>query len=63
MKDDEKVEILLKNIADAVNAAPLPLSVKALALENVLFRVKEVMLQEKLSSDQKSQVSSEGDAK
>ena len=43
MSDDEKVNSLLESIADAVNKAQLPLSVKSLALENILFRVQGAM--------------------
>lgn len=43
MSDDEKVNSLLQSIADVVNKAQLPLSVKALALENILFRVQGAM--------------------
>lgn len=43
MSDDEKVNSLLQSIADVVNKAQLPLSVKSLALENILFRVQGAM--------------------
>lgn len=43
MSDNEKVNSLLQSIADVVNKAQLPLSVKSLALENILFRVQGAM--------------------
>ena len=55
MSDDEKVNSLLQSIADVVNKAQLPLSVKSLALENILFRLQGAMqAQEKAqNSEQK----------
>lgn len=43
MTDDERIQALQAALVDAVNAATLPLSVKALALENLLLRVKVAM--------------------
>lgn len=39
MNDNEKVEALLEGLLGQINAAALPLAVKALALENLLLRV------------------------
>lgn len=39
MTDDERVAALQTALVDAVNASRLPLSVKALALENLLLRI------------------------
>lgn len=39
MTDDERVAALQRALVDAVNASRLPLSVKALALENLLLRI------------------------
>lgn len=46
MNDNEKIERLVSSIVSAVNEAQLPLGVKALALENVLFRVKSAIWQQ-----------------
>lgn len=43
MTDYERVAALQTALVDAVNASRLPLSVKALALENLLLRVKLTM--------------------
>ena len=39
MTDDERVAALQTALVDAVNASRLPLSVKGLALENLLLRI------------------------
>lgn len=43
MTDDERVQTLQDALMDAVNASRLPLSVKALALENLLLRIHAAM--------------------
>ena len=43
MNDNEKMEVLVDSLLRDVNAADLPLGVKALALENLLLRVKMAM--------------------
>lgn len=43
MNDDEKIFALQNAVVEAVNSACLPLSVKALVLENILFRVQGAM--------------------
>ena len=43
MTDDERIQALQAALVDAVNAAALPLSVKALALENTLLRIQLAM--------------------
>lgn len=46
MSDNELVENLVESIVAAVNESQLPLGVKALALENILFRVKDAIRQQ-----------------
>lgn len=43
MNDNEKVKALQDSLLRDVNAAALPLGVKALALENLLLRVEMAM--------------------
>lgn len=43
MNDNEKVEALQEQLLQDVNAAALPLAVKAMALENLLLRVRLAM--------------------
>ena len=43
MNDNKKMESLADSLLRDVNAADLPLGVKALALENLLLRVKLAM--------------------
>ena len=43
MNDNEKVAALQEQLLQDVNAAALPLAVKALALENILLRVQAAM--------------------
>lgn len=43
MNDNEKVVSLVNSILQVVNESQLPLSVKALALDNVLLNVKMAM--------------------
>lgn len=43
MTDDERVVALQHAIMSAVNGSSLPLSVKALAVENLLLRVQAAM--------------------
>ena len=43
MNDNKKMEALADSLLRDVNAADLPLGVKALALENLLLRVKLAM--------------------
>ena len=43
MTDDERIQALQAALVEAVNAAALPLSVKALALENTLLRIQLAM--------------------
>lgn len=43
MNDNKKIEALADSLLRDVNAADLPLAVKALALENLLLRVKVAM--------------------
>lgn len=43
MTDDERILALQAALVDAVNAAALPLSVKAMALENTLLRIQLAM--------------------
>lgn len=43
MSDNEKVQELRESLLRDVNAAALPLGVKALALENLLLRVERAM--------------------
>lgn len=43
MTDDERVRALQDALMDAVNASRLPLSVKALTLENLLLRIHAAM--------------------
>ena len=40
MQDNQLVQDLVESILASVNASRLPLAVKALALENILLRVK-----------------------
>lgn len=40
MTDNEKVRALMNSLVQCLNASNLPLAVKALALENILLRVK-----------------------
>lgn len=40
MTDDERIQALQAALVETVNAAALPLSVKALALENTLLRIQ-----------------------
>lgn len=46
MSDNERIVELREDLLDAVNTSPLPLAVKAMALENLLLRVQNAMLQE-----------------
>lgn len=43
MTDTEKIAALQQAVVAALNAAPLPLGVKALVLENALLRVQAAM--------------------
>lgn len=43
LTDDDRIQNLQAALVDAVNAAALPLSVKALALENTLLRIQLAM--------------------
>ncbi len=43
MTDDERIQALQAALVETVNAAALPLSVKALALENTLLRIQLAM--------------------
>lgn len=43
MTDDERVTALQTAVMEAVNASRLPLSVKALTLENLLLRIHAAM--------------------
>ena len=43
MQDNQLVQDLVESILASVNASRLPLGVKALALENLLLRVKLAM--------------------
>lgn len=43
MNDNEKVAALQEQLLQDINAAALPLAVKAMALENLLLRVKLTM--------------------
>lgn len=43
MNDNEKVAALQEQLLQDVNAAALPLAVKALALENILLRVQAAL--------------------
>lgn len=43
MTDDERILALWQSVVDAVNASPLPLGVKALVLENTLFKVETAL--------------------
>ena len=43
LTDDDRIQALQAALVDAVNAATLPLSVKALALENTLLRIQLAM--------------------
>ena len=43
MTDTEKIAALQQTVVAALNAAPLPLGVKALVLENALLRVQAAM--------------------
>lgn len=43
MQDNQLVQDLVESILASVNASRLPLGVKALALENLLLRVKLTM--------------------
>lgn len=43
MTDNERIVFLQESIMQAINASALPLGVKSLALENVLFRVNEAL--------------------
>lgn len=54
MTDDKRVQELQENLMRDVNGSSLPLSVKALALENILLRVQIAMqppLQEQEAPD------------
>lgn len=51
MTDDERIMAFQQGIVSAVNASSLPLAVKALALENIMLRVKLA----ELTSSQNSQ--------
>lgn len=57
MSDNERIDQLVSSILAAVNESQLPLGVKALALENILFRVKDAIRQQK--SDQKEALDKE----
>lgn len=46
MTDDERINELVHSLLLAINGSELPLGVKALALENMLFRVKDAMRQQ-----------------
>ena len=58
MTDNERVQILQTEVVDAVNRSRLPLAVKALALENIMLRVKLA----ELTASQNSQPKEDGDA-
>lgn len=45
MSDNERVKILQDALMGAVNASNLPLSVKAIILENLLLRTHNAILQ------------------
>lgn len=52
MTDTEKIAALQQAVVAALNAAPLPLGVKALVLENALLKVQMAMLQHKAANPQ-----------
>ena len=58
MQDNQLVQDLVESILASVNASRLPLSVKGLALENIMLRVKLA----ELTTSQNSQPKEDGDA-
>lgn len=53
MTDNERIDQLVAGLVSVINGSQLPLGVKALALENMLFRVKDAMrCQEAASNSQ-----------
>ncbi len=44
MTDNERIAALQQQMLEALNGSPLPLGVKALVLENLLFRVQAALL-------------------
>ena len=52
MTDDERIQALQAALVETVNAAALPLSAKALALENVSLRVQAAIVQQELNEAQ-----------
>lgn len=55
MNDNEKVAALQEQLLQDVNAAALPLAVKAMALENLLLRVEMAMNAETGAADTSEQ--------
>lgn len=51
MTDTEKIAALQQAVVAALNAAPLPLGVKALVLENALLRVQAAMQQQAVTEE------------
>lgn len=57
MKSDQLISTMVNDIISTVNRYQLPLSVKALALENVLMRV-QLAIQENTGADESATVES-----
>lgn len=55
MNDNEKVQALRESLLRDVNAAVLPLGVKAVVLENILLRVEMAMNAETGAADTSEQ--------
>lgn len=51
MTDDERILSLQRSVVETLNAAPLPLSVKALVLETTLLRVQAAMQQQAVTEE------------
>lgn len=52
MSDNERIDNLVNGLLSTINNSELPLGVKALALENMLFRVKDAMRQQEIADKQ-----------
>lgn len=55
MSDNERIDNLVNGLLSAINNSELPLGVKSLALENILFRVKDAIYQQEVINNKKEE--------
>lgn len=55
MSDNERIDNLVNGLLSTINNSELPLGVKSLALENILFRVKDAIYQQEVINNKKEE--------